>query len=511
MKHSVSKVDTKTSCHFDRSFIALLLIVCICEAMAISIMWQGSNTQTLIYALVFLLMLIGSLTLFILMKKFSARPETLFLAMFAFLCFFAIWAFPPFANADGNTQYYRAFQIAQGGFICSQNDIETASLPSNIVPAALTGESALACIQRTLGDHIDFSTLSAYSIRGMAMYSPIAFLPSVFGIKIATAISSSSWLAIYLARFANVICVGWILYLSIKYIPYGKNLLIACSLLPMSLDVINSSSPDGLTIALCIALVSFVLYHRACTMVEPLSWQQLAVMFFLMICIALTKIVYLPLIFIVFLLPGHCFSSQRVRIPILCLFSGIATVANLAWLATVSGLTFNPDPETINAGEQIANIYSSPIRYLMICISTTLNDAENWLTTMAGISLGALNQAIAPGFILALIGVIVGIFCFDNDIDSTLDRQTRVVFIIIAFLIFGLILTSEYVTWTAVQADSIEGIQGRYFLPILPLVLLAAKPHKKLIRNDGLTLSNVWIFYFCIDICVLATALMYVI
>ncbi len=38
--------------------------------------------------------------------------------------------------------------------------------------------------------------------------------------------------------------------------------------------------------------------------------------------------------------------------------------------------------------------------------------------------------------------------------------------------IIGLIFTSLYVQWTTCGSDSIAGIQGRYFIPILPLVVL---------------------------------------
>jgi uncharacterized membrane protein len=32
---------------------------------------------------------------------------------------------------------------------------------------------------------------------------------------------------------------------------------------------------------------------------------------------------------------------------------------------------------------------------------------------------------------------------------------------------------SEYISWTAVGANVIEGVQGRYFIPIAPLLLVA--------------------------------------
>ena len=48
-----------------------------------------------------------------------------------------------------------------------------------------------------------------------------------------------------------------------------------------------------------------------------------------------------------------------------------------------------------------------------------------------------------------------------------------------AITIFGISL-AQYLVWSIICGDTIEGIQGRYFLPILPLLLfsLAAKPRE---------------------------------
>ena len=44
----------------------------------------------------------------------------------------------------------------------------------------------------------------------------------------------------------------------------------------------------------------------------------------------------------------------------------------------------------------------------------------------------------------------------------------------------GLIFTSLFVQWTTCGSDSIAGIQGRYFIPILPLLMLLVGSQIKL-------------------------------
>ena len=38
--------------------------------------------------------------------------------------------------------------------------------------------------------------------------------------------------------------------------------------------------------------------------------------------------------------------------------------------------------------------------------------------------------------------------------------------------IIALVFTSLYVQWSTIGNESIAGVQGRYFLPILPLIML---------------------------------------
>ena len=59
----------------------------------------------------------------------------------------------------------------------------------------------------------------------------------------------------------------------------------------------------------------------------------------------------------------------------------------------------------------------------------------------------------------------------------------------IAFLTVGviaLIFTSLYVQWTPVQNEVINGIQGRYFLPIILMVALLVQNKIQYSLNNGL-------------------------
>ena len=59
-----------------------------------------------------------------------------------------------------------------------------------------------------------------------------------------------------------------------------------------------------------------------------------------------------------------------------------------------------------------------------------------------------------------------------------MDSITKKIFGFIAFSVIILIFTSLYVQWTPFRNPVINGVQGRYFIPILLIILLVLKPNK---------------------------------
>ena len=60
----------------------------------------------------------------------------------------------------------------------------------------------------------------------------------------------------------------------------------------------------------------------------------------------------------------------------------------------------------------------------------------------------------------------------DNNIKEHLNKKQMAFVIAISLIIILLVFTSLFVQWTPIASDVIEGVQGRYFLPILPLIFI---------------------------------------
>jgi uncharacterized membrane protein len=60
---------------------------------------------------------------------------------------------------------------------------------------------------------------------------------------------------------------------------------------------------------------------------------------------------------------------------------------------------------------------------------------------------------------------------------------------------FGLALTLLYIQWTSVQEPIIKGFQGRYWIPVLPLLFLFVRPAKEATQTlAGLSVIALGVF-----------------
>ena len=65
--------------------------------------------------------------------------------------------------------------------------------------------------------------------------------------------------------------------------------------------------------------------------------------------------------------------------------------------------------------------------------------------------------------------------------------------VIVTIILIGLIVTGLYLTWSPLGADIVAGVQGRYFIPVFILTLLAV-----IKKNNNVKINNIQLKYFII-------------
>ena len=333
----------------------------------------------------------------------------------------------------------------------------------------------------------------------LSIYSPVSYVPQGLGIGIARHLTSNVAVIAYSGRLMNWLFITLILCAAIRIIPVGKEILALVALMPMNIQESVSLAPDGLVVSVSMLLAAYVLYLRH-TVTSLMSLRQYVIMYFLAFTISQLKIVYLPFILLYFLIPEARFGSRKKKFCHLAGVALLAVVSNLVWLKlchkflTIGGT---------DAGAQLSYLLTHPFSYLTVLARTYFKWGESWLHGIVGSALAELNVPTIGFMVFAYLCLLVHKFIANMKKPDRTGIMESGTFAFVILSIVLLISTSLYLQWTATYNMSIDGIQGRYFIPLmLPLFFALNGSSALAAKNEGERLSvGTASFVACVNLC----------
>ena len=136
------------------------------------------------------------------------------------------------------------------------------------------------------------------------------------------------------------------------------------------------------------------------------------------------------------------------------------------------------------------DIITSPLTFIKLFINNLKVCTINFIyLTISGLYLININPIYTIGFIILLI---LSSFRTDEDKQYITKKQKIIMFFIVIGIFFAIHVVGF--TWTNKGAAIIEGVQGRYMIPVLSLIFL-------MLRNSILTykknIENNLMFFLC--------------
>ena len=316
-------------------------------------------------------------------------------------------------------------------------------------------------------------------------YFPM-YLPQALGISFARLIHANFIWTFWLGRLFNLLFYVLCTYWAIRSVPRYKTLFFLVALAPKSLHQAASFSYDAFVNALSLLLLALLLK----AMLEEKLWDKRAIGAALAVSMLLSpaKVAYYPLSALALLIPKTRFKSKKARVLCLCalillplLFLLLFRFQIMAYKATDTGAYLNWEGQR---DYTIAFIFRHPITTLGIFKNTVLYEAVGWMLDMVGYSLSALTLDLPlwiPGgyFLLLLLSAIRK----EQD-PACLSVRDRCAFLLVAFTVVVSVMLIMFVGWTSDTRTLIAGIQGRYFIPILPLLLLSLNGDILVLRRN---------------------------
>lgn len=412
------------------------------------------------------------------------RPEVVFvvLALTAGLCMVFVNA--PFEAPDEASHFWRAYHVYEGNFISSrQGDSVGGWIPKSVATAHLPFENLVSqpgnrvdrqVLSESLHEPFDKKKKCFTHLLFTGLYAPVVYVPQVIGIAVGRLLGLSALGMMYAGRVVNLLCWIVAIYTAIRIAPVFKWVFLLVALLPMNLFLAASLSADAPQDS--ISLLLFALVLRALWQRQTLSWAHMLAIVLLCVFLAFVKQIYFPLTGLVLLIPADRFSGLRNKLLFCITAIGLSFLACLLWSIAIKGL-YTP-LHGANAPEQLSLLMADPLGFVKILIDSIEEHWGGYMASFIGI-LGFLDTPLPKWIYYSYPFVLIGIALFDRGCGESLDGKQRLWIIAICIGVFLLIQFSMYLTWTEPGKEIIEGVQGRYFLPIAMPMLLALFYNRK--------------------------------
>ena len=228
---------------------------------------------------------------------------------------FLVFAQPPGQGLDENVHFYRVWTLTQGAIVApSPHGVSGGNIPQCVVDyfhqfsteASRRGSFSFDQYWRTPAGCSSKLVFTGFA--GSAVYSPVAYIPSIFAVGILRGLHAPLPVIFFGGRLANLLAFVGFFYLAIRITPIGKQVMFVLGLLPTTLLLASWYSADPMTLSLAALGVGLTL--RCCR-----SLEENRVAFCLLVLalagLALTKPTFFIFAFLLFLVPTTALGRQQ--------------------------------------------------------------------------------------------------------------------------------------------------------------------------------------------------------
>jgi uncharacterized membrane protein len=386
---------------------------------------------------------------------------------------------PPFQAPDEPSHFARAYHISEGRLLAVRGSRYAGGDLPAVIPSlyAIFVERVPGHPDRKIsrGDYrAAFRIPMERNIRtfvgypAAAAYTPIPYIPQALGVAVGRVANARPLVIFYLSRLSNLLICTALVYGAVKVTPFFKWVFACLAMTPMATFLRSSASGDALNDAAALLLIALVL-----ALAFTAAGGNRAMLVSLVVAAALvatSKPVYGFLPLLVFLIPRSNLNTPTrywALVSAVVAMTGVALLVS-SWIATTRYVPLRAD---VRAADHLALIAGHPIRFLGVASRTLGEEFPLYLSHFVG-TLGWLDTPLPGPAVYGYAVLLVVLALLDGSATARMSSSQRGLLALVSLSVIGSVAASQFVTWTPIGSPVIEGIQGRYFIPVGPLLLL---------------------------------------
>jgi uncharacterized membrane protein len=380
---------------------------------------------------------------------------------------------PPFQKPDEQTHFEQSLIISKGFLSCQKKSNNTIPIEKKYVNFIKTpyldllthGGSKLpvSIFLKDLFSKKQDDRKINFNIDHLCSFPIISYLPQAFSLTVASILNLNPILSLYFGRLTmSFLGYFWFLYLYKRISKNYKLIPLFTFALPMTLHQISSFSYD--TVHILLALTFFTLLISR-DVINHVSTKYLKLFFVLFLLLLSKKVGYEAFFLFIFLIP---FEIK----PVIILSLIFAPFYLLSKLSGAYDLQYFASNQVFNPLHQLNFLFSNPINIFKVLAATTIHRLGFYLQSLIGI-FGWLEYGLDPLSYL-LYGLFFVYLLLNINLPKKYIFSKKQNFLLFSALIISyiFIILLGYVFYTVTGMLVAGGIQGRYFIPFLPFIIL---------------------------------------
>lgn len=393
----------------------------------------------------------------------------------------------PFPHAlDEDTHYFRSFMISQA------DPVDETDKDGDI--GGHVSDNYDDTIRRTLSletfiEDNDF-WMQRYSENEeffvnpyMNSYVPVNHALGAAGIWLARVLDLPVVCCVIFGRLTTLLSYVILCYFAIRKAKYYKGLFFSVAMLPLGISLASSFSVDPILIA-CSLLFTSICWKYYFDQDQIVRRHELVLLLVGVLFIAASKyLIYTTVLLQYFLIPRSCFKRRPVYYMVLIIAVGLIAVMGLTQVKLLSMFDYVEDRNgDVDMTRQIAFLLSDVKRGLGILAQSFFNTL-----TMDLCSMGFGTEMHSVVHLLILF--ILGSAAVEPNKYSFKKTASKVRFSLLMLFIFCLswcmTVGALYVAYSPVGQSFADGVQARYLIPLLMMILFVVSclPFKSKIRH----------------------------
>ena len=448
-------------------------------------------------------------------EKIGFEKVAVFFILFFGVCLRIIT--PPYQTPDEINHFGRAWQVSEGIFLGESEKVREvekgnnpitnrlfqtvtqaeklklhsedekfliAEIPSSMIPAdfetvnlnlqlaAFFGKEisdaekiSLNSIEKFFSAPLEPEKTEILMIPNTGQYSPLAYFPQAIAAFIGRNLNFSAGVIYYAMCFASLFFSAIRIFFAMKLLPEKKILIFLIASIPMFLVEANSTSADAVTNSVGILISAWFLSQRK--NFEAITYKENFLLVIFSICLGILKSVYGTILILYFLIPRQRFKNIFHFVGFGIFLFALNLITSSFWLNTILSLNdvevFTTYYGSLNTdiAAQKNFVFENPIQFTKIFFASVLNLNlwhADWFFGLFG-----WPQRLPETFCIIYFAILI-LSSLIGKLNLNLFQRGTIFFT--TFVTFFGIFAAEYLFWTQVGENYIDGVQGRYFIPI---------------------------------------------